>query len=511
MEAAKIIQELLQYPDEWYLVPLHAGTEDFGCTCSKGKACKAIGKHPRMRSWAKTATNDEEQITELWAEKFPGANVGLLLGPRSGIIDVEFDDDEGKALAEKIFAKGVTPSYRSHRSIHRLFRWSPELPDVQKVIVGGLECRLGGGRKLTQSGIPPSRHYRDLRYEWLGGLSPHEVEVAELPEELLALLWNAEDSVSPQGKSQGARVGARIASGETISEGARDNSLLSYACQQAKMLGNVDKAAEQAQLYKTVFAMNNTFCKPPLEEADVKRIHQQAIKYTQQDSCRWASYVNHGLKFEDGKFYPGDWELTIVTADPPIYLLYVPAWKELTPDRKGIVTMDDEMFMNPRQMAQAVLKATHVVSLYRQGADWSGIWEGVRPTKGNEGYGGIRAQLLELSNRVEASPIQKRIVVMAEYLYDKVNCALEKPEPYDGSAPTRLPAGTIWLRWAKLWHAAWMSKLIEKNEQARLAARLGIAKSDFRMHLSPQGRRIRYCVLQKEHLGTLERLLEIDL
>ena len=81
------------------------------------------GKIPRFAQWDQRATDDEEELLEL-LEKYPNANIGALLGPRSGIIDVEFDTEEGRRTADRLFGtegQCITPTYTSRRSTHRLF------------------------------------------------------------------------------------------------------------------------------------------------------------------------------------------------------------------------------------------------------------------------------------------------------------------------------------------------------------------------------------------------------
>lgn len=111
-----------------------------------------------------------------------GANVGLLLGPASGVVDVEFDTPAG---LEQLAAFGVldirTPTWRSARGEHRLFRWEPWMPPAAVVKVEALEVRLGG--RAAQSVLPPSRHPAGDRYEWI--LPPSAAPIAGFPAQLL--------------------------------------------------------------------------------------------------------------------------------------------------------------------------------------------------------------------------------------------------------------------------------------------------------------------------------------
>jgi hypothetical protein len=137
-------------------------------------------KRPVGVAWQTKATGDLTYVNQWLAA---GSNVGLLLGPASGVIDVEFDAEAGR---EQLSAFGVldipTPTWRSSRGEHRLFRWEPWMPASAVVHVDDLEVRIGG--RAAQSVLPPSRHPDGSRYEWI--VSPCEVAVAGFPAQLLA-------------------------------------------------------------------------------------------------------------------------------------------------------------------------------------------------------------------------------------------------------------------------------------------------------------------------------------
>lgn len=136
-------------------------------------------KRPVGRDWPALATDRLEEVAG-WVEA--GANVGLLLGPSSGLVDVEFDSPEG---LESLQAHGIaginTPTWRSDRGEHRLFRWSPALPATGWRKAGGLEVRIGGNP--AQSVLPPSIHPSGAPYRWL--IPPTDCAPAELPASLL--------------------------------------------------------------------------------------------------------------------------------------------------------------------------------------------------------------------------------------------------------------------------------------------------------------------------------------
>lgn len=136
-------------------------------------------KRPLGAGWQDKATTDADTVAG-WLRS--GSGVGLLLGPASGLVDVEFDEPAGREALERLGVLDIlTPTWRSARGEHRLFRWEPALPPVAFLHAGPVEVRIGG--RAAQSVLPPSRHPSGIRYEWT--VPPTEVPVATLPPAIL--------------------------------------------------------------------------------------------------------------------------------------------------------------------------------------------------------------------------------------------------------------------------------------------------------------------------------------
>ena len=138
-------------------------------------------KRPLGAAWQARSTDSPSDVAA-WLRS--GCNVGLLLGPASGVVDVEFDAPAG---LEQLAAFGVldipTPTWRSARGEHRLFLWEPWMPPAAVVHADDLEIRIGG--RAAQSVLPPSMHPDGQPYEWI--VSPAEVAIAAFPAQLLAM------------------------------------------------------------------------------------------------------------------------------------------------------------------------------------------------------------------------------------------------------------------------------------------------------------------------------------
>lgn len=142
------------------------------------------GKVPQGGAgWPSLATRDPGEAAVLF-EDVPHDGVGVVLGKRSGIIDLECDSPEAERELQALFGGNVphTPTFQSTRGLHRLFRWTDALPESElakaKFEVGAIEVRVGGGDKAAQTVFPPSGGRA-----WI--LSPDECEPAELPSAVL--------------------------------------------------------------------------------------------------------------------------------------------------------------------------------------------------------------------------------------------------------------------------------------------------------------------------------------
>lgn len=244
-------------------------------------------KLPFGKGWGIKATDDEEILLRRF-EKRPNANIGVLLGKYPagskipGVIDVEFDSEEGRAAADRIFGSNTfTPTYKSARSVHRLFLWNDDFPPQQKLAIEGLEVRLGGGAKQTHSVMPPSTHSDGRDYQWLPGLSIGEVELAEVPEILAVQFTNVEAELEAAGLTGAASSGSgkseehweSIRHG--VAEGSRNASLCSLVGRWAANCVHLDADAA-ADLRERAVAWGQK-CTPPLPPKECESVARNVI------------------------------------------------------------------------------------------------------------------------------------------------------------------------------------------------------------------------------------------
>ena len=144
----------------------------------EGKSPDVSGKGWQNRRWT-------EQDIKREFDRHPSRTLGLIMGPRSGVIDLECDSPEAEKTLLDLFdgEVPVTPTWKSKRGKHRLHQYAARLDVIGKghFNIGKLDVKLGCGGKGTQCIAPPST-VEGVAREWLPGLGLDDVDAAELPE-----------------------------------------------------------------------------------------------------------------------------------------------------------------------------------------------------------------------------------------------------------------------------------------------------------------------------------------
>ncbi|MEW4564663.1 bifunctional DNA primase/polymerase [Bremerella sp. JC770] len=528
-------------------VVLH-GLNDGKCTCFKGSECPSPGKHPVRNGWDKHATDDSEFLDELF-EKNPTRNLGILIGPQSGIIDIEFDDDIGRETAERLFRNVETVAYKSGRSVHRLFKHSSRLPDVQKIepktgTLAGLEIRIGGGNAATQSVAPPSLHHSGTHYEWLPGCDPISTEVADIPRDVLGAITNF-DPVSDRAEYKPNPSVLRVAFGEAIGEGERNDTLFKYACSQAEVYGErLCREDYQRRFAEDIHSRNQYQFKPPLPDNEVQAITGQAIRYelrglrdrgvTPEEAAEsqilsdekspWMGLIHDAAT---GAVKPGTWTLYRVKADPIFYELHIPEVADMTPSKNGRVQIPLDDIFSASRVANHILKGTEGrFSPLDMPGNWNGIWNGKAAKKGDTGAIGLVGKLRDRMEDIGADPFDERWRALLEYLLGKLNGAYKFSETkstegrveyiisegcYD--QPHKHPDGSAWFKWDPIWMDARSKNTFTEEEIRKLRRMIGIVGKGRKPHRYEKRdtwakSTSRFIVFPRKKLDQLQALLD---
>jgi len=260
------------------------------CSC-ENPTCRSQGKHPVGAQWGKSATDDQDVIADIWS-RGPW-NVGILLGLGHGIpeseavIDIEDDTLEGRNLADTILGDYPTVTWSSGKSLHRIYRWHPGLPQVANLTLNGLEFRIGGKGKETQSVAPPSKHPNGRTYQFLEGRGLGEIPIATLPQHIVE--WVCEEYTRQQASPGSAPSSAdhrRFSiPGTKVQSPGRNNALLRHAnssWRTACKLHGINGLEEQEvrdQVWLWIWGANLATCDPPLDEGECWTIFQNSEKF----------------------------------------------------------------------------------------------------------------------------------------------------------------------------------------------------------------------------------------
>ncbi len=199
-------------------------------------------------------------------EQFPDANIGIQWGPRSQLIDIEADTPEQEQAFAELFDGcrqiPVTPTYKSTRGKHRLFRYDERLAATGKAVVEfkHLGIRLGTNGKGAHSVIPPSTNR-----EWL--VSLEDCDPAALPELVIERILTA------NGAQQQSKAKSSSTSGGEIPSGKRNETLTSIGGSMRRI--GLGESAIAAALWE----VNIERCKPRVDPAEIRKIAESVSRY----------------------------------------------------------------------------------------------------------------------------------------------------------------------------------------------------------------------------------------
>jgi hypothetical protein len=232
--------------------------------------CKRGGKEPLTPHGHLDATTDPRRI-HMWWNRYPGANVAIPTGKRSGILAVDHDTyKEGTASLEEVEAilgpvsKGVTIATGSGGRQY-LFRY-PEGLNIRNAtgVLPGVDIRGEGGYILAPGSATKGTYKRlDKR------------PLSEPPAQLVQTLTEPQrDAVKIRGITTAASVSV---AGPAILEGTRDVTLTRIAGRLHDGTRSLDDLADE------LLEINTQRCEPPLPDAQVLKV---ARSIHSREPCR---------------------------------------------------------------------------------------------------------------------------------------------------------------------------------------------------------------------------------
>ena len=223
------------------------------------------GKRPLTTNGCKDATRDAAQI-KAWWQQWPDANIGIATGSRSGniaVIDLDVDDDRGidgfHELEDWKRENGQFPdtwtAITGRGGYHLYYKVDGEVRNRAKII-DGVDVRGEGGYVVA----PPSIHSNGRRYEWEN--APDEISMAKANDTVKFFLSIGSDKYS-----------SKFSMPEIVNAGERNTIIFKFACMMQA------KGASDAAVFAASMSENQSRCRPPLEEKEVRILVNSALKY----------------------------------------------------------------------------------------------------------------------------------------------------------------------------------------------------------------------------------------
>jgi AAA domain/Bifunctional DNA primase/polymerase, N-terminal/Primase C terminal 1 (PriCT-1) len=236
------------------------------------KTCKSPGKRPWLPTKAESAQGEwkeyqtgaacESDVREWW-HRNPRCNLGVALGPVSGLAAVDVDCDEGDLLLTDLSGGDLPPTWEYTTGKGRRLLYA--LPEGASVITQtfkrpGTEIEIlrfmGHGGQVV---LPPSTHPNGSTYRWKAGHAPGEIDCAPVPQ------WLRGTAPTKGSPAEGA--------GELIAEGGRNNYLTSLAGAMRK------RGCEEDAIYAALDVVNRTRFEAPLDDAEVRSVARSVSRY----------------------------------------------------------------------------------------------------------------------------------------------------------------------------------------------------------------------------------------
>lgn len=178
--------------------PIHSINKEGHCTCKKGVACTASGKHPYLNlKWKTIATNSIDKFKN-WSSK-KEINYAICTGRLSSktnkfliVVDIDVKEHEILNSLPKTFC------YQTGSGGYHYWFWSSEpLKNSVSQLADKVDIRGTGGYVI----IPPSKHISGQEYKLL---CKETQEIADLPIEIFNTLKTRERNM-PEKKVSASR------------------------------------------------------------------------------------------------------------------------------------------------------------------------------------------------------------------------------------------------------------------------------------------------------------------
>jgi putative DNA primase/helicase len=294
---ADCLRAALQYLQQGWSALAICPPDHLGVGKKHGKQCTSPGKAP-WGLWKEFQTRlpTEDELRQKWKDN-PTLNVGVALGPVSGLVRVDVDGPEADRELQRLSGGDLPLTLRftgCQPKYGLLFAIPPGVILRTTPRPGGIDI-AGGELRLQAQGaqtvLPPSRHPQGCLYQWVRGQSPDDIPAAAMPGWLVDLMR----ADAPSGAT--ARAPA-LADGKPIRKKTRNSTLTSLAGSMRR------RGMSEEAIAAALLAENAQRCKPPLDEAEVRKIARSVARYEPAAGGRLPTGYDMILQFFGQRYRP---------------------------------------------------------------------------------------------------------------------------------------------------------------------------------------------------------------
>lgn len=238
-----------------------------------------------------------EEIKQWWA-KWPGAMIGIVTGPVSGVCAIDIDryaDDYDETVELEYFPETlVTPTITTPRGGTHLYFKNPIDSDitVNARALPGIDFRGQGGYIIA----PPSMNGNGKGYQWADGLSIFDVPLAELPHAYITNTNYKHKGGSSESYDELWKATENYGNHEELfTQGRRDEDLFHAA-------NCLIKGGMQEEIARNILQRLALSCNPPFDARDTQIKIDSSISRVTRRERNLSDEIRDWVKTTEGYF-----------------------------------------------------------------------------------------------------------------------------------------------------------------------------------------------------------------